>query len=52
LLEAGRSRIGETVQVTVARASGPERGHAGLDLRPARVVEPVFFDPEGVRLRG
>ncbi len=52
LLEAGRSRIGETVQVTAARAGGPERGHAGLDLRPARVVEPVFFDPEGVRLRG
>ena len=52
LLENGRARIGETVQVTVAVPGGPERGHAGLRLRWARVVAPVFVDPEGVRLRG
>jgi sarcosine oxidase subunit alpha len=52
LLEGGRSRFGETVQVTAVRPGGPERGHAGLILRPARVVQPAFYDLEGERLRG
>jgi sarcosine oxidase subunit alpha len=52
LLEDGRARLGQIVQATVAVPGGPERGHAGLRLRRARVVAPVFVDPEGVRLRG
>jgi sarcosine oxidase subunit alpha len=52
LLERGRARIGEIVQVTVAPPDASERGHAGLSLRRATVVAPVFYDPEGVRLRG
>lgn len=52
LLERGRGRIGESVQVTLTKPGAPERGHAGLGLRTARVVAPVFYDPEGVRLRG
>ena len=41
LLKRGRERIGETVALPLADR-----------LARARVVEPVFFDPEGERLRG
>jgi sarcosine oxidase subunit alpha len=68
LLEAGRSRMGEMVQVTQAQplrapGQGPSAGATGdavrpgepvkgLSLRAARVVAPIFFDPEGGRMRG
>jgi sarcosine oxidase subunit alpha len=68
LLEAGRSRMGEMVQVTQtqplrAPGQGPSAGATGdavrpgepvkgLSLRAARVVAPIFFDPEGGRMRG
>ena len=45
LLEDGAARHGETVWVT---ASSLGR----LARRPAQVVAPVFFDPEGGRMRG
>ena len=68
LLEAGRLRTGEVVQVTQAQpmrargrlptagASGdavrPGQPAKGLSLRAARVVAPIFFDGEGGRMRG
>ena len=68
LLEAGRLRMGEVVQVTQAQLlRGPGRGPSagapgdavrpgepvkGLSLRAARVVAPIFFDAEGGRMRG
>jgi len=68
LLEDGRSRMGEVVQVTqsqslrgprqrpVAGAKGdavqPGAPVKGLMLRAARVVAPIFFDPQGGRMRG
>ena len=68
LLENGRSRMGEVVQVTqsqtlrgagqlpTAGAKGdavqPGEPVKGLTLRAARVVAPIFFDPQGGRMRG
>ena len=43
LLENGRRRIGETIDVTVEAGKG-------LSTVSAVVAEPVFFDPEGTRL--
>jgi len=45
LLEDGADRQGQTVWVTVTAPSG-------LARRPARVVPPVFVDPQGGRMRG
>lgn len=45
LLEDGRRRTGESVRVTVATGRG--LGHT-----TARVGPPVFYDPQGERLRG
>jgi sarcosine oxidase, subunit alpha len=45
LLDNGRQRFGERVQVTVEAAKG-------LSETTALVVQPVFYDPDGVRLHG
>jgi sarcosine oxidase subunit alpha len=45
LLEDGAARHGQLVWVTVTAPSG-------LTRRPARVVPPVFVDPQGGRMRG
>jgi sarcosine oxidase subunit alpha len=39
LVKAGRSRIGETVFVSLADGQ----------FAPARICEPVFYDPKGER---
>ncbi|HUD27018.1 MAG TPA: sarcosine oxidase subunit alpha family protein [Burkholderiaceae bacterium] len=41
LVKSGRSRLGQTVFVTVGDGS----------LAPARITEPVFYDPQGARQR-
>ena len=68
LIEDGRSKIGETLQVTQSqplRAAGslppagapgdavpPGAQVKGLVLRAARVVAPIFYDTQGGRMRG
>ncbi|MFM8555979.1 MAG: 2Fe-2S iron-sulfur cluster-binding protein [Betaproteobacteria bacterium] len=68
LIEDGRAKIGETLQVTQSqplRVSGslPQAGAPGdavppgapvkgLVLRAARVVAPIFYDTQGGRMRG
>ncbi len=68
LIEDGRSKIGETLQVTQsqslrAKGSLPPAGATGdavppgapvkgLVLRAARVVAPIFYDTQGGRMRG
>jgi len=68
LIEDGRTRIGQEVQVTQSQprsgAGGlPKAGPwvqavkpgdpvRGLSRRPARVVAPIFFDSTGGRMRG
>lgn len=68
LVESGRSRTGEMVHVTHAGdvsigSDRPEAGSAvgsarpgepvrGLRRRAARIVAPIFVDPEGGRMRG
>jgi glycine cleavage system aminomethyltransferase T len=45
LLEDGSAMHGQTVWVTVTALGR-------LARRPAQVVAPVFFDPDGERMRG
>jgi len=39
LVKSGRSRVGQAVFVTLGDSS----------LAPARITEPVFYDPQGAR---